>query len=260
MDAPRTDLADGAVRRTAAELGAAIAAGETTSEQVTSEHLDRIAAVDGGPSGVHAFLHVGARAGPRGRPRRRRAPAAGERLGPLAGVPVAVKDVVATTGMPTTCGSADPRGLGAAVRRDAGHAAARRRPGDPGQDEHGRVRDGLVDGVLRLRPDPQPLGPGTHPGRLGRRLRRCRRRLRGADRGGHRHGRVDPPAGGRHRDRRRQADVRRRLPLRAGRPRVQPRPGRPVLPDGAGRRTAARGHRRPRSDGLHEPARAPRRR
>ena len=43
------------IRRTAADLGAAIAAGEVTSEQVTQAHLDRIAAVDGT---VNAFLHV----------------------------------------------------------------------------------------------------------------------------------------------------------------------------------------------------------
>ena len=48
-------------RRSAADLGAAIAAGEVTSEQVTAAHLDRIATVDGDrEQGVHAFLHVAA--------------------------------------------------------------------------------------------------------------------------------------------------------------------------------------------------------
>ena len=90
------------VRRTAADLGAAIAAGEVTSEEVTQAHLDRIADVDGQ---VHAFLHVAtdeALGAARAVDARL---AAGERLGPLAGVPVAVKDVVVTRGIPTTAGS-----------------------------------------------------------------------------------------------------------------------------------------------------------
>jgi aspartyl-tRNA(Asn)/glutamyl-tRNA(Gln) amidotransferase subunit A len=89
-------------RLTAAETAAAVAAGETSALDVADAHLDRIAAVDGG---VHAFLHVdaeGARAAARRVDARR---SAGEVLGPLAGVPVALKDVLATEGVPTTCGS-----------------------------------------------------------------------------------------------------------------------------------------------------------
>ena len=43
------------------------------------------------------------------------------------------------------------------------------------QDEHRRVRDGLVDGELRVRPVAQPVGPDARAGRLRRRLapRRC---------------------------------------------------------------------------------------
>jgi aspartyl-tRNA(Asn)/glutamyl-tRNA(Gln) amidotransferase subunit A len=87
---------------TAAELSAALAAREISAAEVTRAHLDRIAAVD---ERVHAFLHVaadGAMAQARDIDERR---AAGEPLGSLAGVPVAVKDVFATVGMPTTCGS-----------------------------------------------------------------------------------------------------------------------------------------------------------
>jgi len=87
---------------TAAETAAAIASGETSAVEVAEAHLDRIAKVD---EKVHAFLHVdteGALAAARAVDAKR---AAGERLGPLAGVPLALKDLFTTRGVPTTCGS-----------------------------------------------------------------------------------------------------------------------------------------------------------
>ena len=93
---------DELITMTAAELSAAMAAGEVSAADVTEAHLDRIAAVD---DRVKAFLHVAAddaRARAREVDARRKA---GEPLGPLAGVPVAVKDLFTTIGMPTTCGS-----------------------------------------------------------------------------------------------------------------------------------------------------------
>ncbi|GAA3510605.1 Asp-tRNA(Asn)/Glu-tRNA(Gln) amidotransferase subunit GatA [Actinocatenispora rupis] len=91
-----------ATHRTAAELGAAIATGETTSAEVTRAYLDRIGAVDGA---VHAFLHVAGDAAVAQAEEVDRRIAAGEKLGPLAGVPVAVKDILTTKGMPTTAAS-----------------------------------------------------------------------------------------------------------------------------------------------------------
>jgi aspartyl-tRNA(Asn)/glutamyl-tRNA(Gln) amidotransferase subunit A len=87
---------------TATALAEAVASGEASAVEVTQAHLDRIAATD---EQVHAFLHLdtdGAMAAAAEVDARR---AAGGPLGPLAGVPVAVKDVLTTRGMPTTCGS-----------------------------------------------------------------------------------------------------------------------------------------------------------
>ncbi len=89
-------------KRTAAELAEALAAGETTSVGLTQAHLDRIQAVDGD---VHAFLQVDAEGALRAAEESDERRAAGQPQSPLDGVPIAVKDVVATRGLPTTCGS-----------------------------------------------------------------------------------------------------------------------------------------------------------
>ncbi|GGS74285.1 Asp-tRNA(Asn)/Glu-tRNA(Gln) amidotransferase subunit GatA [Nonomuraea spiralis] len=90
------------IRKTAAELGAMIAAGEVSAAEVAEAHLDRMAEVE--PK-VQAFLHVDRETTleqARAVDARLRA---GEKLGPLAGVPIAHKDIFATRDMPTTAGS-----------------------------------------------------------------------------------------------------------------------------------------------------------
>jgi aspartyl-tRNA(Asn)/glutamyl-tRNA(Gln) amidotransferase subunit A len=89
-------------RRTAAELADLLAAGEVSSRELTAAHLERTRAVD---DRTHAYLHVAAESALSSADDVDRRRAAGEDLPAAAGVPIAVKDVLTTTGLPTTCGS-----------------------------------------------------------------------------------------------------------------------------------------------------------
>ncbi len=90
------------ITQNASEMAAAVAAGEITSEALTQAHLSRIAEVD---EKVHAFLHVDAEGALAQARAVDVARAKGEKLSPLAGVPLALKDVMVQKGVPTTCGS-----------------------------------------------------------------------------------------------------------------------------------------------------------
>ncbi|MFH8570846.1 Asp-tRNA(Asn)/Glu-tRNA(Gln) amidotransferase subunit GatA [Streptomyces sp. NPDC017993] len=90
------------IKLTAAEIADKIASGAVTAVEVTEAHLARIEAVD---EKVNAFLHIdreGALAQARAVDEKK---ARGEKLGPLAGVPLALKDIFTTEGVPTTVGS-----------------------------------------------------------------------------------------------------------------------------------------------------------
>jgi aspartyl-tRNA(Asn)/glutamyl-tRNA(Gln) amidotransferase subunit A len=90
------------IRKNASEMAAALAAKEISSVDLVNAHYDRIAEVDGK---IKAFLHLdkeGALAQAKSVDDAR---AKGEKLAPLAGVPIALKDIFTQKGVPTTAGS-----------------------------------------------------------------------------------------------------------------------------------------------------------
>lgn len=87
---------------TASQISEMLASRAVSAREVATAHLDRIAAVDGD---IHAFLHVDTDGALAAADAIDGARAAGEELGPLAGVPLALKDVLTMKDVPTTCGS-----------------------------------------------------------------------------------------------------------------------------------------------------------
>jgi len=92
----------GLVGRTAADLVALVRSGEVSAVEVTEPHLERIEALDGR---IRAFLHRMDDEARRDAAAIDAARSRGEDLPPLAGVPVAVKDLLCTRGVPTTAAS-----------------------------------------------------------------------------------------------------------------------------------------------------------
>lgn len=107
-------MADDLVTLTATEAAAQIARGAISAEDYTRACLDRIAALD---VEIRAFAHLDrehALAQARRLDERRKE---GRSIGPLHGIPVAIKDIIDTADYPTECGS--PLVAGRRPRHDA---------------------------------------------------------------------------------------------------------------------------------------------
>jgi aspartyl-tRNA(Asn)/glutamyl-tRNA(Gln) amidotransferase subunit A len=118
------------VADSAIAIAADVRSGRRSARDVLEQHL---AQIDARESDVHAFNLVTADAARARADEIDAAVARGENPGPLAGVPIALKDNLCTRGVPTTCSSRIPR-LAAALRRH-GRRWLRRGRGHRRQDE-----------------------------------------------------------------------------------------------------------------------------
>ena len=218
---------------TARSIAAAVRAGERSALEVLDEHLERVALRE---SDVHAFNHLIEAAARERAAALDRVVADGGDPGPLAGVPVALKDNLCTRGVPTTCSSLILDGWCPPYDATVVSRLADGGSGGGGQDQPGRVRHGVLHGELRLRPHPQPPRPEPGAGRVLGRVRRRRGRGVRPRRAGLGHRRLHPPARGPVRRGGGQAHLRNGVAAGPGGLRLVAGPDRPVRHHRGGRR------------------------
>ncbi|MDI3404968.1 amidase [Streptomyces cavernicola] len=124
MHTPPLPARDPLWRMTATEQAAAVRDGRISAVELVDSHLERIAEADPQVNAVTQLLAERARESAAELDRRR---AAGEELGPLAGVPFTVKETTAIEGVPTTYGT--PRFRDLVAQADAPPVARLRAAG-----------------------------------------------------------------------------------------------------------------------------------
>ena len=221
------------LRLTAEEAQGLLARGEVSGSELFAAYR---AAIDERDPELHCFLHLCDDPG-------------GE------GIPIALKDVISTKGVPTTAGSKILEGytpvFDATVAARC-KASGLRLLGKTNTDEFamGSSTENSAYGA-----DAQPVGSHARPGRLRRRVGgggHGRARSVGARLG---HRRLDQAAVGALRQRRAASDLRNRLALRRRRVRLVARPGRPGRAQRARLRAALLDHRRAGTSTTRRPSR-----
>ena len=234
---PRSAHPRRTVSATALELAALVRAGDRSAADVVEEHLAVVAAREPELHACNLVTDESARAAAAAIDA---AVGRGEDPGPLAGVPIVLKDNLCTRGVPTTCSSRILEGWRPPYTATVVERVVAGRRDPDRQDQPRRVRDGVVHRELGVRSHPQPARSVTRSRRLERRFRgRGCGRVRTA-RSRLRHRRLDPPARRALRGRRREAHLRPRVALRPHRVRELARSDRPVRHHRRRRRAAPR--------------------
>jgi|GEM_PF-1269995 len=237
---------------TAADLAQKIHTRELSSEEVTQAHLDRIADID---SDIHAFLHVGAdEALAAARQVDEQLDSGARPASPLAGVPLALKDLFTTTDAPTTCGSKILEGYMSPY-----DATVTKRIREAGIPILGKTN--TDEFAMGSSTENSAYGPTHNPWDLERTAGGSGGGSSAALASGEAPLAIGTDTGGSIRQPGGQAYLRYGIPVWPGGVRILPGPGRSHRPHRARHRTIARGHRRPRSVRRHQrgPAGGPRR-
>ena len=175
----------------AVDLIAGFKAKQFSPSEVLEDVLTHVAAWEPHIKALYLFDPDGARAAAKASTERWQK---GEATGVLDGVPVTIKDNIATKGQPVPLGAASVKLVPAAGRCAARGAPARGRSDHLRQDHDAGLRHAVVRALQLPSPHPQSLGSHQESRRLQRRRGRgrCRRLRPAASR--HRHRRLGAAA------------------------------------------------------------------